>query len=130
MLLLSHTERTELLLPVLEDLSATPEVLSAAALAIGQVCPAIIPKPTGYILHLLYRHISSVQFTPANAPQVHVGTASGSVTEALVAALLMRDPAVYGRSIALALGLVFLGRQAEAEVCAFPPAIVLAVWLF
>lgn len=77
---------TELLLPVLEDLSAPWDVVGAAGLALGQI---------------------------------HVGSADGSVTEALVTAALSRDLAAgesHARALLLGLGLLFLNRQAAAEV--------------
>eukprot|EP00047_Mylnosiga_fluctuans_P003079 m.227386 g.227386 ORF g.227386 m.227386 type:complete len:912 (+) comp11577_c0_seq1:124-2859(+) len=76
----------DLLLPVLEDASASFEVVAVAALALGQI---------------------------------YVGTAHGGVTEALVTTILTRDLTgneTHVRSVVLALGLLYLNRQAAAEV--------------
>jgi hypothetical protein len=51
--------------------------------------------------------------------QIFVGKADGAIAEALVTALLLREKLRSGhfaRQLILAIGLLFLGRQGEAEV--------------
>ena len=84
----AHETVTELVQPVLDDPSANMEVLATAALALGQI---------------------------------HAGTANGDVSEAIVQCImlqesdkLMHEP--YARFLPLALGLIYLGKQQQAEV--------------
>eukprot|EP00045_Choanoeca_perplexa_P012108 m.130781 g.130781 ORF g.130781 m.130781 type:complete len:893 (+) comp15889_c0_seq1:159-2837(+) len=84
----AHETVTELVQPVLDDPSANMEVLATAALALGQM---------------------------------HAGTANGDVSEAIVQCImlqesdkLMHEP--YARFLPLALGLIYLGKQQQAEV--------------
>eukprot|EP00730_Choanoeca_flexa_P015053 TRINITY_DN6813_c0_g1_i1.p1 TRINITY_DN6813_c0_g1~~TRINITY_DN6813_c0_g1_i1.p1 ORF type:complete len:889 (+),score=302.50 TRINITY_DN6813_c0_g1_i1:154-2820(+) len=84
----SHETVEELLLPVLDESSANMEVLATTALALGQV---------------------------------HAGTANGDVAEALVQCMLMQEEdklmhEPYARFLPLALGLIYLGKQQQAEV--------------
>lgn len=76
----------DLLLPVLDDQNAPAEAVAVAALALGQI---------------------------------FVGKADGAIAEALVTALLLREQLRSGHhahQLVLAIGLLFLGRQGEAEV--------------
>lgn len=78
---------TELLLPILEDPEATMEVLAAAALALAQI---------------------------------HVATSNGPVSEAIIQCILQLSEDKYkspfARFLPLALGLVYLGKQQQADV--------------
>ena len=75
------------MLPVLEDSKSTMEVLGVTALALGQI---------------------------------HVGTCDGTVAEAILQQLLTQTEenlaTPHARNMALALGLLFLGKQQAAEV--------------
>ena len=77
----------DLLLPVLEDEKSTMEVIGVTALALGQV---------------------------------YVGTCDGTVAEALITKLMSCEPkeliGPHAKNVALGLGLLFLGKQTEAEV--------------
>eukprot|EP00049_Salpingoeca_infusionum_P009476 m.159972 g.159972 ORF g.159972 m.159972 type:complete len:894 (-) comp14344_c0_seq1:1687-4368(-) len=82
----ANEDVTELLLPVLSDPSANAEVVAVTALALGQI---------------------------------HVGRATGDVSEAILTCILsdekrLEDP--YSRFLPVALGLVYLGKQQEADV--------------
>ena len=78
---------TELLLPVLEDISASVEVLATTALALAQI---------------------------------HVATCDGTVSEAIIQCILQLEEdklkSPHAKFLPLALGLLYLGKQQNAEV--------------
>lgn len=78
---------TELLLPVLEETGLSEEVYAVTAIALGQI---------------------------------HVATGNMSIAEAIVQCLLVKKEEqlnnLHSRMLAMAVGLVFMGKQASAEV--------------
>eukprot|EP00043_Microstomoeca_roanoka_P020805 m.254068 g.254068 ORF g.254068 m.254068 type:complete len:897 (+) comp17677_c0_seq1:221-2911(+) len=78
---------TGLITPVLEESKISPEIYAVAALALGQI---------------------------------HVGTANMEIAEAIVQCMLVFEPqqlnSHHARMLAVAIGLIFLGKQAAAEL--------------
>ena len=81
------SDPSDLLLPVLEDLSAPWEAVAAAALALGQIH---VGTADGQVTEVL---VSAALIRDMNAGEAHA------------------------RSLLLAIGLVYLNRQNAAEVC-------------